>query len=78
MLRHESGTDEIAEDVPVIVQFGGQTAINLAQPLSSRGVPILGSQLDSIDLAEDRHRFEGFLRALADSAAAGSGRHVTQ
>ena len=65
VLRHESGTDEISEEVPVIVQFGGQTAINLAQPLSERGVPILGSQLDSIDLAEDRHRFEGFLRGLA-------------
>ena len=34
-------------------------------PLANRGVPILGSQPDSIDLAEDRHRFEGFLRALA-------------
>ena len=44
------------------VQFGGQTAINLAGPLANRGVPILGSQPDSIDLAEDRHRFEGFLR----------------
>jgi carbamoyl-phosphate synthase large subunit len=65
ILRHESGTDEISAEVPVIVQFGGQTAINLAAPLASRGVPILGSQLDSIDLAEDRHRFEGFLRGLA-------------
>ncbi|MFN8591316.1 MAG: carbamoyl-phosphate synthase large subunit [Thermomicrobiales bacterium] len=64
VLRHESGGDEISSDVPVIVQFGGQTAINLAAPLSRRGVPILGSQLDSIDLAEDRHRFEGFLRGL--------------
>lgn len=65
VLRHESGTDTITTDVPVIVQFGGQTAINLAAPLSRRGVPILGSQLDSIDLAEDRKRFEAFLRALA-------------
>jgi carbamoyl-phosphate synthase large subunit len=64
VLRHESGTDEISADVPVIVQFGGQTAINLAEPLARRGVPILGSQLDSIDLAEDRHRFERFLREL--------------
>jgi carbamoyl-phosphate synthase large subunit len=62
VLRHESGTDEITGDVPVIVQFGGQTAINLAAPLARRGAPILGSQLDSIDLAEDRHRFEAFLR----------------
>ncbi len=64
VLRHESGGDTITADVPVIVQFGGQTAINLAEPLARRGVPILGSQLDSIDLAEDRHRFEGFLREL--------------
>jgi carbamoyl-phosphate synthase large subunit len=65
VLRHESEGDEISGDVPAIVQFGGQTAINLAAPLASLGVPILGSQLDSIDLAEDRHRFEGFLRRLA-------------
>jgi carbamoyl-phosphate synthase large subunit len=64
VLRHESEADEISDQVPAIVQFGGQTAINLAGPLASRGVPILGSQPDSIDLAEDRHRFEGFLRAL--------------
>lgn len=64
VLRHESESDEIGDDVPVIVQFGGQTAINLAKPLSDLGAPILGSQLDSIDLAEDRHRFEGFLRTL--------------
>jgi carbamoyl-phosphate synthase large subunit len=64
VLRHESETDEISQEVPAIVQFGGQTAINLAGPLASRGVPILGSQLDSIDLSEDRHRFEGFLRGL--------------
>jgi carbamoyl-phosphate synthase large subunit len=64
VLRHESGGDQITTEVPVIVQFGGQTAINLAEPLSRRGVPILGSQLDSIDLAEDRHRFERFLRGL--------------
>ncbi len=64
VLRHESGDETISADVPVIVQFGGQTAINLAEPLARRGVPILGSQVESIDLAEDRHRFEGFLREL--------------
>lgn len=64
ILRHESDSDESLDEVPVIVQFGGQTAINLAGPLARLGVPILGSQLDSIDLAEDRHRFEGFLRGL--------------
>ncbi len=64
ILRHEAGSDDTLDQVPVIVQFGGQTAINLAGPLTKLGVPILGSQLDSIDLAEDRHRFEGFLRGL--------------
>lgn len=42
----------------VIVQFGGQTAINLAASLVERGVKILGTSLDSIDLAEDRDLFE--------------------
>jgi carbamoyl-phosphate synthase large subunit len=64
VLRQESSSDSVSAEVPVIVQFGGQTAINLAEPLSALGVPILGSQLDSIDLAEDRQRFEAFLRGL--------------
>ncbi|MCD8198943.1 MAG: carbamoyl-phosphate synthase large subunit [Phascolarctobacterium sp.] len=45
----------------VIVQFGGQTAINLAGPLSEAGVKILGSSVDSIDRAEDRERFDELL-----------------
>ncbi len=49
---------------PAIVQFGGQTAINLAGPLTDLGVPIMGSRLDAIDLAEDRKRFEAFLKSL--------------
>jgi carbamoyl-phosphate synthase large subunit len=48
----------------VIVQFGGQTAINLAGPLHQAGVPILGSSFASIDLAEDRDKFEQLLRQL--------------
>jgi len=48
----------------VIVQFGGQTAINLANGLAEHGVPLLGSSMDSIDTAEDRDRFEKLLRAL--------------
>lgn len=48
----------------VIVQFGGQTAINLARPLHEAGIRILGSSFDSIDLAEDRDRFEKVLREL--------------
>ena len=42
----------------VVVQFGGQTAINLAEPLDHAGVTILGSSIASIDLAEDRRAFE--------------------
>ncbi|MDP2934912.1 MAG: carbamoyl-phosphate synthase large subunit [Dehalococcoidia bacterium] len=49
---------------PAIVQFGGQTAINLSQPLARGGTPILGSSADAIDIAEDRHRFEDFLNRL--------------
>ena len=48
----------------VIVQFGGQTAINLARPLHEAGIRILGSSFDSIDLAEDRDRFEKVLSEL--------------
>jgi carbamoyl-phosphate synthase large subunit len=40
-----------------LVQFGGQTAINLAEPLAARGVPIWGSSVEAIDLAEDRRAF---------------------
>lgn len=50
--------------VGVIVQFGGQTAINLAEPLAERGVKILGTSTDDIDRAEDRKRFEQLLREL--------------
>jgi carbamoyl-phosphate synthase large subunit len=48
----------------VIVQFGGQTAINLAKPLAAEGVKILGSSPESIDIAEDRDKFEQLLRSL--------------
>lgn len=51
--------------IGVIVQFGGQTAINLAEPLSKRGVKILGTSTDDIDRAEDRKRFEQLLRGLS-------------
>jgi carbamoyl-phosphate synthase large subunit len=55
----------------VIVQFGGQTAINLARPLVEAGVRILGSSHESIDLAEDRERFEQVLRELGIPKPAG-------
>ena len=46
----------------VIVQFGGQTPLNLALDLQAAGVPIIGTSPDSIDLAEDRKRFGDLLR----------------
>lgn len=48
----------------VILQFGGQTAINLAEMLANEGINILGASLDSIDMAEDRKRFEQLLKDL--------------
>ena len=45
----------------VIAQFGGQTPIKLAKALSQKNIPILGTQYDSIDLAEDRKRFKELL-----------------
>ena len=49
----------------VIVQFGGQTPLNLAVPLLRAGVPILGTSPDAIDRAEDRERFQALLRKLS-------------
>ncbi|HAZ38469.1 MAG TPA: carbamoyl-phosphate synthase large subunit, partial [Exiguobacterium sp.] len=48
----------------VIVQFGGQTAINLAESLAAEGVKILGTSLEDLDRAEDRKQFEAALTAL--------------
>ena len=48
----------------VIVQFGGQTPLNLADRLHTAGVPIIGTSPDSIDLAEDRERFGALLADL--------------
>ncbi len=48
----------------VIVQYGGQTPLKLARALESAGVPIVGTSPDSIDLAEDRERFQKLLEEL--------------
>jgi carbamoyl-phosphate synthase large subunit len=50
--------------LPAVVAFGGQTPLNLAGPLSRGGVPLLGSDLEAIDQAEDRTRFAGLLDRL--------------
>ncbi|MGQ2934855.1 MAG: carbamoyl-phosphate synthase large subunit, partial [Sphingopyxis sp.] len=52
------------ELVGVIVQFGGQTPLKLAQALSDAGIPILGTSPDAIDLAEDRERFAALVNKL--------------
>ncbi|MEQ1616238.1 MAG: carbamoyl-phosphate synthase large subunit, partial [Hyphomicrobiaceae bacterium] len=48
----------------VIVQFGGQTPLKLAHALEAAGIPILGTQPDAIDLAEDRNRFKALIEDL--------------
>jgi carbamoyl-phosphate synthase large subunit len=57
---------------PVVVQFGGQTAINLSQVLDRVGLPILGSSAQAIDITSDRGRFEEFLASLAIPQAPGA------
>ena len=48
----------------IVVSLGGQTAINLAEPLAELGVPIIGTTPDAIDCAEDRERFQHLLQKL--------------
>jgi len=48
----------------VVVQFGGQTPLQLTKPLEAAGIPILGTSPDAIDIAEDRERFEALARRL--------------
>jgi len=49
----------------VIVQFGGQTPLKLSRALEAAGAPIIGTSPDSIDIAEDRERFQALVRKLA-------------
>jgi len=65
-LTREDVLNIIEQEQPdgVIVQFGGQTPLNLAVPLEEAGVPIVGTPPDAIDRAEDRERFQQFLQKL--------------
>ncbi len=72
ILENEGGNQNTNGKPPSIVQFGGQTAINLSQPLSRTGMPLLGSSADTIDLASDRGRFESFLSRLGIPQAPGA------
>ncbi|RJX27064.1 MAG: carbamoyl-phosphate synthase large subunit [Dethiobacter sp.] len=55
---------EMEQPQGVVVQFGGQTAINLAEPLARAGIKIIGTTVEDIDTAEDRHRFDDLLEEL--------------
>ena len=55
---------DVEQPKGVIVQFGGQTAINLADELEARGVEIIGTSLEDIDRAESRDKFEAALREI--------------
>ncbi len=61
ILKMEQSRGEL---VGVIVQFGGQTPLKLAEALEKNGIPILGTSPDMIDLAEDRDRFQKLLQKL--------------
>ncbi|HOM01847.1 MAG TPA: carbamoyl-phosphate synthase large subunit [Acetivibrio sp.] len=65
-LTKECVLDIIEKEKPlgVIVQFGGQTSINLAGTLAKEGINILGTSVESIDIAEDRDRFLNLLEQL--------------
>ena len=60
----QSGTRVVEIDVPVLVQFGGQTPLNLARALKEYGVSIWGTPPEAIALAEDREQFAAILREL--------------
>ena len=55
---------DIESPLGVIVQYGGQTPLKISEELEANGVPILGTSPDSIDLAEDRGRFQDFVNKL--------------
>jgi len=74
LLENEAG--EGGEAPRTIVQFGGQTAVNLARPLQRAALPIAGSSANAIDLAEDRGRFERLLSGLGVPQPPGSAVHT--
>ena len=62
VIEAETGVGETL--LPAVVAYGGQTPLNLAAPLSAAGVPLLGSDLETIDQAEERTRFSALLDRL--------------
>jgi len=79
-LTTEDVLNVIAKEKPmgVIAQFGGQTAINLARPLHDAGVKILGTQVEDIDTAEDREKFDAILESLNIARPAGKTARTVQ
>ena len=75
ILENETGSDGTGNNKPPpsVVQFGGQTAINLSQVLDRAGMPILGSTAQAIDTASDRLLFEDFLSRLGIPQPPGAG-----
>ncbi|NLN83042.1 MAG: carbamoyl-phosphate synthase large subunit, partial [Firmicutes bacterium] len=74
-LMDEEVVEILKKEAPLgaFVQFGGQTAINLTSDLEKSGIKILGSQPETIDLAEDRERFDALLEELNLKRPAGKG-----
>ena len=64
---------EVEKPVGVVVAFGGQTAIKLTQFLDSHGIPIMGTSAESIDMAEDRERFDELLERFSIKRPQGRG-----
>ena len=64
---------EVEKPVGVVVAFGGQTAIKLTQFLNSKGIRILGTSAESIDIAEDRERFDALLEQFGIRRPRGMG-----
>src|SRR5262245_35578207 len=60
----EAETPPGSEPLPAVVAYGGQTPLNLAAPLAATGIPLLGSDLEAIDQAEERTRFAALLDRL--------------
>ncbi|MGC3042275.1 hypothetical protein ACPTF6_13810, partial [Enterococcus faecalis] len=64
-VEHVRNVIDLENPIRVIVQFGGQTAINLAEPLTKHGVKILGTTIEDLDRAENLDLFEQALKVLA-------------
>jgi len=73
ILENEGVANQAKQSPASIVQFGGQTAVNLVEPLARCGLPILGSSAETIDIAENRRRFEDFLNRLGIPQPPGAG-----